>query len=239
MRAMLPKDILERFFDGLFHCEELRNRVSAYVAENLAGQGASGGAQPMDIGQVDKSKVTTKMSMQYNSVVHLVGPTRNTSRSPTTSENPSTVGLPSRHHQHHASRLHETRNRGAMRRNRVQARKSVSFAASVVERGHPARLCPSADDCQDVDEVGTEPSFDADSDLFGLGFKGAKGSHIKHYGQRRFRVKTNAGSNMITTWKVADVGKPLISASRLLERGHKLVLDEKLRIQCKNGHHSV
>ena len=34
--------------------------------------------------------------------------------------------------------------------------------------GHPAMLCPSADDCQDVDEVGTEPSSDADSDLFGL-----------------------------------------------------------------------
>ena len=35
-------------------------------------------------------------------------------------------------------------------------------------KGHPARLCPSGDDCQDVDEVGTEPSSDADSDLFGL-----------------------------------------------------------------------
>ena len=32
--------------------------------------------------------------------------------------------------------------------------------------GHPARLCPSADDCQAVDEVRTEPSSDADSDLF-------------------------------------------------------------------------
>ena len=160
--------------------------------------------------------------------------------------------------------------------------------------GHPARLCPSADDCQDVDEVGTEPSSDADSDLFGLdwsddpiatinsvterndktrggkelmafvdsgavdkvlpksvcteqhleatsksqsgvGFKGVNGSHIKHHGQRRFRVKKSAGSNMNTTWEVADVRKPLISASRLLERGHKLVLDEKPRIQCKNG----
>ena len=40
---------------------------------------------------------------------------------------------------------------------------------------------------------------------------------------------------MNTTWEVADVHKPLISASRLLERGHKLVLDEKPRIQCKNG----
>ena len=35
-------------------------------------------------------------------------------------------------------------------------------------KGHPGRLCPSGDDCQDVDEVGTEPSSDADSDLFGL-----------------------------------------------------------------------
>ena len=26
-------------------------------------------------------------------------------------------------------------------------------------KGHPARLCPSAEDCQDVDEVGTEPSL--------------------------------------------------------------------------------
>ena len=35
-------------------------------------------------------------------------------------------------------------------------------------KGHPARLCPSADDCQDVDEGGTEPSRDADSGLFSL-----------------------------------------------------------------------
>ena len=64
----------------------------------------------------------------------------------------------------------------------------------------------------------------------GVGFKRANGSHIKHYGQRRFRVRTSAGSNMNTTWEVADVHKPLISASRLHERGHKLVLDEKPRI---------
>ena len=109
-----------------------------------------------------------------------------------------------------------------------------------------------------MDEVGTEPSSDADSDLFGLdwgddptttinsvternggtrggrellafvdsgavdnmlpksvcteypleatsksqsgvGFKGANGSHIKHHEQRRFRVRTSAGSNMNTT----------------------------------------
>ena len=56
MRAMLPKDMLERLLDGPFHYEELRSRVSAFVGEKLAGQDASSGAQPMDIGQVDKSK---------------------------------------------------------------------------------------------------------------------------------------------------------------------------------------
>ena len=56
MRGMFPKDILESFLDGLFHCEELRNRVSAYVGEKLAGQDASAGAQAMDIGQIDKSE---------------------------------------------------------------------------------------------------------------------------------------------------------------------------------------
>ena len=56
MRAMLPEDVLERFFDGPFHYEELRNRVSAYVSENLARQDANGGAQPMDTGQIDKSE---------------------------------------------------------------------------------------------------------------------------------------------------------------------------------------
>ena len=56
MRAMLPKVVLDRFLDGPFHYEELRNRVSAYVEEKLAGQDANGGAQPMDIGQIDKSE---------------------------------------------------------------------------------------------------------------------------------------------------------------------------------------
>ena len=129
-------------------------------------------------------------------------------------------------------------------------------------KGHPSRLCPSAEDWQDVDEVGTEPSSDADSDLYNLDWgddsittinsvterndktrggkellafltmrfqsqcvpsilwrripsrrvelvKGANVSHIKHYGQRRFRVKTSARSNIITTWEVADVRNPL------------------------------
>ena len=173
-------------------------------------------------------------------------------------------------------------------------RRGRSVSTDVVERATLPDFGPSAEDCQGVDDVGTEPSSDAVSDLFGLdrgddpittinsvaerndkirggkellafldsgavdnaflksvcaeypqeatsksqrgvGLKGANGSHTKHHGQQRFRVNTSAGSEMNTTWEVADVRKPLISASRLLERGHKLVLDEKRRIQCKTG----
>ena len=71
MRAMLPKDVLERFLDGPFRYEELRNRVSACVGEKLAGQDASGGAQPMDIGQIDKSEGEDEDRCQCSSTAPL------------------------------------------------------------------------------------------------------------------------------------------------------------------------
>ena len=131
MRAMLTKDILERFLDGPFHYEELRNRVSAYVGEKLAGQDASSGAQPMDIGQVDKSK-------GEDDDVNAVQQRRPYDLSNQKHKQESDIerkpfNRPTRHHQHHASRLHETRNRGVMRRNRAQVIKSDSFATGAVE----------------------------------------------------------------------------------------------------------
>ena len=158
-RATLPKDALERFLDGQFQYEELRNRMSAYVGET--GWTRREQWSPTH-GHLDRStnpRERTKMSMQFNSVVRTIDPIRNTCKSPTTSEHPSIIGLPTRHHQRHANRLQETRKIAVMRRNRVRGR----------GKGYPARLSPSADDCQDVDEVETEPSSDADSDLFGLG----------------------------------------------------------------------
>ena len=55
MRSMLPMDTRE-ILRWTFSYEELRNRVSAHVGEKLAGQDASSRAQPMDIGQVDRSE---------------------------------------------------------------------------------------------------------------------------------------------------------------------------------------
>ena len=70
-------------------------------------------------------KERTMMSMLFNSAVRMIDPIRNTSKSPTTSENSSTVGLRTCHHQRHANRLHETRNPRVIRRNRVRVRRSV------------------------------------------------------------------------------------------------------------------
>ena len=252
------------------------------------------GLNPWTLDRSTSPKERTKMSMQFNSAACMIDPTRNTSMSPTTSEKTSTVGLPTRHHQRHPQSTPRDKKPGSDETKQSAGKKKRLICSRCGRKGHPARLCPSGDDCQDVDEVGTEPSSDADSDLFGLDFdddpiatinsvterndrtrggkellafvdsgavdnvlpksvcteysleatskpqsgvclKGANGSHIKHLWQRRFRVKTSAGSNMNTTWEVADVRKPLISASRPLERGHKLVLDEKPRIHCKNG----
>ena len=134
MRAMLPKDVLERFLDGLFQYEELQivclhMWVRSWVHKMRTVE--------LNLWTLDRStspKERTKMTMQFNSAVRMIDPIRNTSKCPTTSENPSTVGLPTRHHQRHANRLHVTRNLGTMRRNRERGRRSVSSATDVVEK---------------------------------------------------------------------------------------------------------
>ena len=165
---MLPKDILERFLDGRFHYEELRNRVSVYVGEKLAGQDASGGAQPMDIGQIDKSEGEDE---DVKAVQQRRPHDRSNQKHKQESDNERkpfdrrTANLsPS------ASRQSTPRDKkpGSDETKQSAGKKKRLICYRCGGKGHPARLCPSADDCQDVDEVGTEPSSDADSDLFGL-----------------------------------------------------------------------
>ena len=134
MRAMLPKDVFERFLDGFFQYEELRNRVSTHVGDKLDRQDVNGGAQPMDIGQIDKSEgevedvnaVQQRRLHDRSNLKHSQEsdnerkpPNRRTANSPPTVSRQSTA---------------QNKNRGVMRRNRVRGRRSVSFAASVMER---------------------------------------------------------------------------------------------------------
>ena len=134
MRAMLPKDVLERVFDGPFQYEELRNRVSAKMGEKLAGLDSKTGAQPLDTGQIDKSEGEDE---DVNAVQQRRPHDRSNLKHKQESDNerkPSIAGLPTHHHQRHVNRLHVTRNPGVMRRSRVRGKRSVSSATSVVEK---------------------------------------------------------------------------------------------------------
>ena len=104
------------------------------------------------------------------------------------------------------------------------------YVLAYVDSGAVDNVLPKAM-CPDVPVTQTARSRS------GVGFKGANGSHIRHYGQKLLQVVTDQGKHMTTKWEVADVRKPLISASRLLEKGHKVVLDGDPRIQCKGGGH--
>ena len=168
MRAMLPKDVLERFLDGPFQYEELRNRVSAYVGEKLAGQDANGGAQPMDIGQIDKSEGEDE---DVNAVQQRRPHDRSNQKHKQESDNErkhfnrwTANSSPS------APRQSTPRDKkpGSDETKQSGVRRSVSSATGVVERVILPGSAHQGDDCQDVDEVGTDPSSDADSDLFGL-----------------------------------------------------------------------
>ena len=167
MRAMLLKDVLERFLDGPFHYEELRNRVSAYVGEKLAGQDVNGGPQPMDIGQIDKSEGEDE---DVNAVQQRRPHDRSHQKHKQLSDNER------KPFNRRTANLSPSAPRQSTPRDKKPWSGETNQSAGEKKRlvccrcgkGHPARLCPSGDDCQDVDEVGTEPSSDADRDLFGL-----------------------------------------------------------------------
>ena len=52
------------------------------------------------------------------------------------------------------------------------------------------------------------------------GFKGPGGEHIKNYGQQVMSVRTPEGFVRKSTWQVADVRRPLVSASHIIQAGN-------------------
>ena len=107
----------------------------------------------MDIGQIDKSEGEDE---DVNTVQKRHPFDRSNRRTATSSPSASRQSTP----RDKKSRSDETKQSAGKKKRLICYRCGG--------KGHPSRLCPSADDCQDVDEVGTEPSSDADSDLFGL-----------------------------------------------------------------------
>ena len=90
----------------------------------------------------------------------------NQKHSPTTSENRRTANSSPSASRHSTPR---DKKPGSDETKQSAGKRKRLISYKCGGKGHPARLCPSADDCQDVNEVGTEPSSDADSDLFGMG----------------------------------------------------------------------
>ena len=58
----------------------------------------------------------------------------------------------------------------------------------------------------------------------GQGFQG--GENIKNYGQQIMSVRTLEGIVRKNTWQVADVRRPLVSASHIIQAGDDLFIGE-------------
>ena len=58
----------------------------------------------------------------------------------------------------------------------------------------------------------------------GKGFKGPGGEHIKNHGQQVVTVRTLEGFVRKSTWQVADVRRPLVSASHIIQAGNDLFI---------------
>ena len=56
------------------------------------------------------------------------------------------------------------------------------------------------------------------------GFKGPGGENIKNYGQQVMSVRTPEGFVRKSTWQVADVRRPLVSASHIIQAGNDLFI---------------
>ena len=58
----------------------------------------------------------------------------------------------------------------------------------------------------------------------GKGFKGPGGENIKNYGQQVMSVRTPEGFVRKSTWQVADVRRPPVSASHIIQAGNDLFI---------------
>ena len=156
---MLPRDLLKRFLHTL-------QQVSAHAGETPPNQDMNNGAHPMDIGQLDNANEDDE---HVNAAQRLQRQRpEQKSRSESDNERKSSnrqAAVPTPPTPRQPTPRDRKPGSEETKQNALKTRLLVCYKLG--GKGHPARLGPSADDCQDVDEVGTEQSSDADTDLFG------------------------------------------------------------------------
>ena len=64
----------------------------------------------------------------------------------------------------------------------------------------------------------------SESSKNGKGFQGPGGENIKNYGQQVMSVRTPEGLVGQSTWQVADVRRPLVSVSHIIQAGNDLFI---------------
>ena len=75
----------------------------------------------------------------------------------------------------------------------------------------------------------------------GQGFKRPRGEHTLNYGQQVMSVKAPEGFVRKSTWEVADVRRPLVSASHIIKAGNDLLIgkDEAFLVNRKKEEKSM
>ena len=88
----------------------------------------------------------------------------------------------------------------------------------VVDSGAAENVMPRSMFPPEIEIRQTERSMN------GKGFKGPGGENIKNYGQQIMSVKTPDIFVRKSTWQVADVRRPLVSASHIIQAGNDLFI---------------
>ena len=158
LRSMIPKELLDRFLDGPFDYEGLRARVGSYVGEKLAATEGHSDPKPMDIGEVEESSDEEDEVAAVNhprrqgpqgraQVAKTKQASQQSHRHPPPPDAP--VSKPGR-------RQADSDGSGDGLQKDMKKRRKVLICYKCGGKEHPAKVCPSEDDVQDVDEAETD-----------------------------------------------------------------------------------
>ena len=101
-------------------------------------------------------------------------------------------------------------------------------ASAVVDLGAAENVLP-AGVCSHVELSATRRSE------AGIGFRGADGERIRNHGQRNFKDRMTDGHVAGSTWRVANVKRPLMSVAKMVEEGNRVHLDVRLELSFLCG----